>query len=183
VTPRRSLALAVLAGALLGCGGDARGSSGADIPGLVVERIGPYEHVIADLHYDQPAPSGGDHLPSPYWLNCGVYEGSVPEELAVHSLEHGAVWIALGPDSNDADRERATELADGRKVFVSDVSGLADPVQLVAWGLRLPLASLDDPRAEQFVDAFIDGSGAPEAGSSCSSPLGDPPEPPVLDFG
>ena len=120
--------------ALAGCGGDDGSGGGGDIEGLVIERIGPYEHVLADLDYDDPAPSGGDHLLAPYWLNCGVYEGEVPDELAVHSLEHGAVWIALGPDSTAADRERAAELAEGRKVFVSDEPDLADPVQLVAWG-------------------------------------------------
>lgn len=183
-------ALAVGLGLVLlgGCGDD--GGSGAndtetstgaadEIEGLVTERIGPYDHVLGDLDYSSPAPSGGDHSPPPYWLTCGVYEGQVPDELAVHSLEHGAVWIALGPDSTAADRTAATALAAGQKVFVSDVPDLPDPVQLVAWGVRLPLETVEDPRADRFIDRFVDGDGAPEPGASCQS-LGQPPTPPEL---
>ena len=117
--------------------------------GVETERVGDYDHLLGDLAYDDPAPSGGDHPPAPYWLTCGVYDGEVPAELAVHSLEHGAVWIALGPDSTADDRAAAAELAEGRKVIVSDVPDLADPVELVAWGFRLTLESADDPRADR----------------------------------
>ena len=165
------------------CTGDGEGEAAAvqssAIEGLVQERVGPYIHVLADLDYPVPAPAGGDHPPSPYWLTCGVYDGAVPDELAVHSLEHGAVWIALGPDSSEEDRHVAAGLADGRKVIVSDVPDLPNPVELVAWGMRLPLDAADDPRAPAFLDAFIDGGGGPEAGSSCDS-VGDPPTPPAL---
>jgi len=130
---------------------------------VVTERVGDYEHVLGDLDYDRPAPSGGDHPPAPYWLTCGVYDGEVPDELAVHSVEHGAVWIALGPDSTDADRTAAEDLARGRKVIVSDVPALPNPVEVVAWEHRLALESAADPRAALFVDAAIDFGGAPEA--------------------
>ena len=153
--------------------------AGGAIQGVEVERVGDYVHALGDLDYPVCAPSGGDHAPPPYWLTCAVYEGVVPDELAVHSLEHGAVWIALGPDSTDADRAAATALADGRKVFVSDVADLPDPVELVAWGFRLRLDTASDPRAEQFIQAFVDAATAPEPGASCQS-LGDPPNPPDL---
>lgn len=179
----------VAACVLAACGGsdgggeDDPGIDTVTIEGLVQEPVGDYTHVLADLDYPNPAPSGGDHPPSPYWLTCGVYEGEVPDELAVHSLEHGAVWIALGPASTPADREEAAALADGRKVIVSDVADLPNPVELVAWGVRLPLDSATDPRAAQFVDEFIDRQGSgPEAGLSCAS-IGSPPTPPTLPSG
>lgn len=152
------------------------------IAGLEEERVGEYSHLMADFDYDEPAPSWGDHLPSPGWLNCGVYEGEVPPELAVHSLEHGAVWVALGPGASAADRAAAVELA-GRepgRVIVSDVPGLARPVELVAWGFRLRLDSLDDARAAAFVDEHVDAPTAREAGAACVQGFGDPPTPPPL---
>ena len=165
------------------CGGEADDpddpAASDEIEGVVTERIGPYDHILGDLAYDVPMPSGGDHPPAPYWLTCGVYDGEVPTELAVHSLEHGAVWIGLGPDSTAADREAATALAGGGRVIVSDVPDLESPVELVSWGRRLSLDTADDPRAEQFVDRFVDADDAPEAGASCTS-VGEPPVPPEL---
>ena len=204
-TVRAGLGLALAAVALLGCSSDGDGGTdpasggaagsttrtecpapdpgaetgGGDIEGVEVERVGDYVHSLGDLDYAVCAPSGGDHSPPPYWLTCGVYEGQVPDELAVHSLEHGAIWIALGPDSTPADRAAAAALADGQKVFVSDVAGLPDPVELVAWGFRLRLDSADDPRAGAFIEAFVDADSAPEPGASCQS-LGEAPNPPEL---
>ncbi len=169
------------------CGGGDDGGDGEAaevLDGVEIERVGDYVHTVADLDYPNPAPSGGDHLPAPGWLNCGVYEGAVPDELAVHSLEHGAVWIALGPAAADADREAAVELADQApgRVIVSDVPDLPSPVELVAWGVRLRLDSASDPDAAAFLEEYVDASGAPEAGAACAdSPVGGtPPVPPPL---
>jgi hypothetical protein len=179
------LALAGLAGCGDDAGGDQDGSTNADLEGVQIERVGEYDHLVADLDYDRPAPSGGDHLPAPAWLNCGVYEGEVPDELVVHSLEHGAVWIALGPASTEADRAAAIDLVAGHegRVVVSDVPDLGNPVELVAWGVRLPLDRADDPRAAAFLDTYVDAQGAPEAGAPCSDAFGDPPTPPPLPLG
>jgi len=174
-----ALALAACGGGSADGGND--GPNGA-IDGIEEERVGDYVHLVADVGYDTPAPSGGDHLPAPGWLNCGIYEGQVPDELAVHSLEHGAVWIALGPDSTDADRAAAVELADLRtgRVVVSDVPDLPSPVELVAWGVRLRLDTADDERAARFVEEYTDAATAPEGGALCESGFGEPPTPPDL---
>jgi hypothetical protein len=176
---------------LAACGGDDGSDGGSDgggdadaLAAVEIERVGDYTHVNADLDYPNPAPSGGDHWFAPNWVNCGVYEGEIPDEFAVHSLEHGAVWIALGPGSTDADREAATALAGEQpsRIFVSDVPDLPSPVELVAWGVRLRLESADDPAAADFVDEYVDAGSAPEAGLTCSdSPVGGtPPVPPQL---
>lgn len=171
-------ALVVLFALLAACG-----NGGTEpIAAVEEERVGDYSHLVADLDYDEPAPSGGDHLPSPGWLNCGVYDGEVPDELVVHSLEHGAVWVALGPDATTADRAAAVELAERRagRVIVSEVPDLAGPVELVAWGFRLRLDAAADGRAAEFVDEYVDASTAPEAGAACVQGFGDPPTPPPL---
>ncbi|MEE2045883.1 DUF3105 domain-containing protein, partial [Nocardiopsis tropica] len=56
-----------------------------------------YEHVETGqpVDYEQSPPVGGDHWSA--WQNCGVYPEPVTPEFAVHSLEHGAVWINYEP--------------------------------------------------------------------------------------
>lgn len=53
-------------------------------------------HSAGPVTYAQTPPAGGDH--SAAWENCGIYRSPVPNENAVHSLEHGAVWITCRPD-------------------------------------------------------------------------------------
>ena len=54
-----------------------------------------HAHVAGPVAYSVTPPVGGDH--SPVWLNCGVYDRPVPNERAVHDLEHGAVWVTYRP--------------------------------------------------------------------------------------
>jgi hypothetical protein len=53
-------------------------------------------------------PVGGIH--SGIWQNCGIYDEPVLAKNAVHSMEHGAVWITYRPDlpAGDVDRLRDT---------------------------------------------------------------------------
>ena len=44
---------------------------------------------------DRPPP-GGVH--APFWQNCGIYTEPVEAKNALHSLEHGAVWLTYDPD-------------------------------------------------------------------------------------
>ena len=65
------------------------------IPGVVQTANLSRNHVESQVSYATSPPVGGDH--HPVWLNCGVYDEPVPEEHAVHSLEHGSVWITYDP--------------------------------------------------------------------------------------
>ena len=53
-------------------------------------------HVTTAVSYEQTPPAGGEH--APVWLNCGTYVKPVPNENAVHAMEHGAVWVTYRPD-------------------------------------------------------------------------------------
>ena len=44
-------------------------------------------------------PAFGAHLGA--WQNCGIYDQPVEVGHALHSLEHGAVWLTYSPDLSE----------------------------------------------------------------------------------
>lgn len=138
------------------------------IEGLEVLAEDPsHDHVDGPLEYDRVPPLGGEH--SPRWLACDVYDESVPPEFAVHSLEHGAVWLAHAPDLPAEQVERLADLAatDREYVLVSPEPGLDSRVVAVAWGAAVEASSADDPRLEEFVAAYAGGGQGGEPGAPC----------------
>jgi hypothetical protein len=136
------------------------------------------EHVQGSVHYDRTPPAGGPHNPA--WLNCGVYTQPVVDENAVHSLEHGAVWITYLP-SLPADHvsilRRTVQSHYGggdRYVILSPHPGQASPVVATAWGNQLPLESATDPRLVAFIEHFREGPQDLERGAPCAGGVGHP---------
>jgi hypothetical protein len=116
---------------------------------------------------------GGAHNAA--WANCGFYATPVPDENAVHSLEHGAVWIAYDPKIDAASLKgirAATQT--GTHILASPYSDLASPIMMSAWSRQLSLESVDDPRFQQFIDVYVQGPQTPELGAACKGGLGTP---------
>ncbi|HEY1011341.1 MAG TPA: DUF3105 domain-containing protein, partial [Herpetosiphonaceae bacterium] len=86
-------------------------------------------HVDQPVTYAQVPPVGGNH--SPVWQNCGVYGEPVKNEYAVHSMEHGAVWITHRPDLDVAQVNALRNAVVGHNdVLVSPFIGLPSPIVL-----------------------------------------------------
>ena len=121
-------------------------------------------HVAGEVKYPQSPPVGGDH--DPIWLNCGVYDRPVREENAVHSLEHGAVWITYRPGlpADEIDR-LAAKLPE--KGILSPFPDQDAPVVVTVWGAQLALDGSDDPRLDLFIREYGDGRDAPEPTAAC----------------
>jgi hypothetical protein len=118
-------------------------------------------------------PVGGMH--SGIWQNCGVYEQPVESKNVVHSMEHGAVWIAYNPGLLEEDIEPLQEQVwDEPFVVLSPFPGLRSPVVLSAWGVQLEVESADDGRIADFIDQYQRGPQTPELGATCSNGLGTP---------
>jgi hypothetical protein len=130
-------------------------------------------HVTGEVAYANQPPAGGDH--AGVWQTCGYYDRPVPDETAVHSLEHGAVWIQYREDLDEAVKDRFRQITD-REPFVlaSPVPDLGSLVVLSAWSKQLRLDSVDDPRFNQFLEAFIRGPQTPEPGATCSGGTDEP---------
>ena len=123
--------------------------------------------------YAQTPPVGGMH--NGIWQNCGIYDQPVRNENAVHSLEHGAVWITYQPDLPQAAVDKLRSLVRGHDhVLLSPYPGLPKPVVATAWGLQLPLDDANDPRLPVFITRYEQGPQTPEPGAACSGGIGTP---------
>lgn len=112
-------------------------------------------------------PDGGDHNVDPQ--SCQVYTAAVANEHAVHSLEHGAVWVTYNPTSASAkDIATLKSLVDGNTYrLLSPYPGLKSKISLQAWGERVFVNSASDPRVKKFLDLFTNGPQTQEVGSAC----------------
>ena len=141
------------------------------IDGVVTFGTLDQKHVDTPVTYPQSPPVGGPH--SPVWEACDgvVYPRDLPKERAVHSLEHGAVWITYRPGL-PADQV-ATLAAQVRGVdyrMMSPYSGLTSPITLTAWSTQLKVDDAADPRVAAFLALYTHGPQTPEAGAPCAIP-------------
>ena len=160
----------------MSCSGDPTGVA-PSLDGVEYLAVASREHTDHDLDYPTRPPAGGDHLG--IWHNCGVYTVPLLDEAAVHSLEHGAVWVTYRPDLGaEAILGLTGGLVDHEKLLVSPHPDQTPPVVVTAWARRLVLHRPDDPRLGMFIDRFTDGDAAPEAGVTCQGGIGRPPADP-----
>ena len=192
MTPSRAAgALALVPAVVLavaGCsstvtGNASPGASAATgaIPGVQTsDYAAGQQHVVTSVDYPESPPVGGPHDGS--WADCTgtVYDVDIRHENAVHSLEHGAVWVTYDPDalSEDDVATLSALVSDIPYRFMSPYAGLDAPVSVQAWNRQLEVDSADDPRLAAFADAFTqDADNTPEDGASCENPtfLAAPP--------
>lgn len=129
-------------------------------------------HVEGPVTYMQTPPAGGDH--SPAWLNCGVYSEPVPNENAVHSLEHGAIWVTYDPELDPDDLRALRSKLPSTYVVLSPVKDLPAPIVLSGWNAQLQLDSATDERIGAFFEEYWKGGTAPEPGAPCTGGLDAP---------
>ena len=118
-------------------------------------------------------PVGGIHHPTVQ--NCGIYDAPVDSAHALHSMEHGAVWITYRPDLAADEVAQLQEVVGGQSyVLLSPYPNLASDVVMTAWGVQLELDSVDDERVEQFISVYRNGPQTPEPGAPCDGGVGTP---------
>lgn len=155
------------------------------IPGIVIQHYPGRGHVnpTQRVAYDHSPPFGGPHDAT--WAACNgvVYDKPVRNENMVHSLEHGAVWIAYNPDkiSGSALQSLRNRVQGANYLMVSPYPGLSAPISLQAWDHQLAVTDPADKRIDQFIQALrLNQYTYPEIGASCDQLPGlfDPTNPP-----
>ena len=150
-----------------------------DIEGVVAIAIESADHVDGDVEYSVSPPAGGPH--SGWWQNCGFYTEPLRDEHAVHSLEHGAVWVTYRDDASADELDYLERLAGlNSHLLVSPYRQQGTPFVLSAWGRQLALDSTSDPRFLRFLETYLrDGPTAPEPGAACFGAIGVAPDKPL----
>ncbi len=150
-----------------------------DIEGITIATYSSQEHVADDQTYQESPPVGGLH--DVEWADCdgAVYDEQIRSENAVHSLEHGAVWITYNPeDISDDDLALLNDYVAGQEfVMLSPYAGLSSLISLQSWNHQVFVDAVDDPRINEFVQLLRQNPAThPEVGATCTSPtfLSDP---------
>ncbi|MGW4020061.1 DUF3105 domain-containing protein [Streptomyces sp. NPDC005009] len=129
-------------------------------------------HVAKAVDYPVTPPVGGDH--NPVWMNCNgdVYTDEINDTNAVHSLEHGAVWVTYNASADKAAVDAlAAKVKKTPYTLMSPVDGQKDPIMLSAWGHQRTVTGADDPNLDAFFEKFVQGEQTPEPGAACTNGL------------
>jgi hypothetical protein len=129
-------------------------------------------HVQGAVKYPMNPPVGGDHHQA--WMTCDgtVYTKAIANENAVHSLEHGAVWITYNDKATDADIKKLSDkVSKTPYTLMSPAEDQSGTIMLSAWGRQLTVDNASEPRVEQFLTKYVQGTQTPEPGAACTGGL------------
>jgi hypothetical protein len=109
----------------------------------------------------KPHPAYNSNPPTSGWHNPesgppGAYREEIPDELLVHNLEHGCIWVSY-KDSKDADLVAKLEglAAQYPTSIVLTVRSKNDSaIAVAAWRRLLKLEKYDEGQIVQFVKMF-----------------------------
>lgn len=147
----------------------AHSSTGAEIEGVETFEHST-QHVEGVVNYAQTPPAGGQH--NQYWLNCGTYTEPQQNEYAVHSLEHGAIWVTYDPELVEGDElDTLKSHLPSSYYILSPYPGMDTPIALSAWNAQLKLDSADDERIPEFFTEYWRSQFAPEPNATCSGAI------------
>ncbi|MER5751281.1 DUF3105 domain-containing protein [Streptomyces sp. NPDC002088] len=129
-------------------------------------------HVTKTVKYPTEPPVGGNH--NQVWMNCNgdVYTKALNNMNAVHSLEHGAVWVTYNSKASKADVDAlAAKVKKTPYTLMSPDDDQADPIMLTAWAHQRTVTSGSDPNVDAFFEKFVQGDQTPEPGAACTGGL------------
>jgi len=135
-------------------------------PGERVPELGPI-HIPQGQQgtgYTTNPPTSGEHYGTSE-APWGVHTQQFPDEMIVHNLEHGGIWISY---KDPKDTELAAKLAQvtrryTTKVILTPRPQNDAPIAVAAWGHLLKLQEFDEVKIVAFISAYR-GKVGPEPG-------------------
>ncbi|MCH7231413.1 DUF3105 domain-containing protein [Glycomyces sp. L485] len=122
--------------------------------------------------YELTPPAGGNHLGN--WQNCEgtVYNAPIVDGNAVHSLEHGAVWLTYDPELVDEDQAATLsgKISGRNYSFMSPYPSQGVAVSLQSWGNQYQTDDVDDPKIDEYLNHYIqNGDNLAEMNATCGN--------------
>ncbi len=109
----------------------------------------------------QPHPPYNSNPPTSGWhygqaASWGFYATELPDELVVHNLEHGGIWISYrdASDRELVDRLAALARRYRSKVIVTHRPANPAPLAVAAWGRLMLLNRYDEAAITEFIRRF-----------------------------
>jgi hypothetical protein len=109
-----------------------------------------------ELYNSNPPTSGphyGDSVAGP-----GIKNEQLPDELVLHSMEHGAVvlWYRHDLPESDVDKLKSVfSSASGKKIMLPR-ENLDTPIALASWNYLLNLEVIDEAKIKEFIETNND---------------------------
>lgn len=101
-----------------------------------------------------------------------VYTKAIANVNAVHSMEHGAVWVTYNDKATAADvKTLSDKVSKTPYTLLSPDKTQSGTITLSAWGVQLSVNKASDPRVEQFLTKYVQGAQTPEPGAACTGGL------------
>ena len=125
------------------------------------------EHVEdgTDIQYTTQPPSSGNHYGSP--ADAGFYDSAIPEEQAVHNLEHGQIVVWYNPSASQETIDAIQSVVDDEAIALLGVpydnlpSG--SDVGFSAWAATQTCADFSNDVLDEFRAAY-QGKGPENVG-------------------
>lgn len=128
-----------------------------NLPGQLIpdqgrEHIGPgHTH-----EYNSNPPTSGWHFSQP--AEWGIYDKELPDEVLIHNIEHGGIWISYRPGIPDDIKKTLGGFYErfGRKIIVTPRAANDADIALAAWNRleKFSVVELTDERVRAFIKAF-----------------------------
>ena len=105
--------------------------------------------------YNSNPPTSGWHYATP--ADWGIYQQTIPDEVLIHNLEHGGIWISY---RNADDQRTIQQLTDIVRrypdhVILTPRPANDRPIAIAAWGHLLKLDTVDSTVILDFIARYI----------------------------
>lgn len=126
-----------------------------ELPGKTVFIVRDIQHIahttVKHTPYSSVPATSGPHVSWP--ISEGVHNEAIPDEVAVHALEHGHIGLRYGPEVSALQRSKLVAFVqkNPRGVFLAPDSRLGNKIVATAWGKTLTIKAYDKARIENFV--------------------------------